>query len=254
MAVDAELANALKAAKSKPMFFAFVAKGTEGKLLVAKAKVPAKEVAEAKKASGGGTVFQGRCVYEGDTLVCELPKEGPGTLAGLIKKTIKNEAGLSMNVTLRVNAALAESEGGENQEEAAGAISEAAPPTAPPSAADPRAAKVTQRLNSMSASIKAAMAGPNKTRVQTLFVAANAALKNHDYDAATKSLNELEPLITTAPTTATPPAPPPVDHDGAAVVKRLNAISGDIKAALAGPKKAEVQAALRGRQCRDQES
>src|ERR1700691_3057758 len=90
---DAELANGLKTAKSKLMFFAFVAKGAEGRLLVAKAKVPAKETADAKKACGGGTIYQGRCVYEGDTMFFEVPVEPPGTLAALIKKIIKTEAG-----------------------------------------------------------------------------------------------------------------------------------------------------------------
>ena len=39
---DAELTAALKQAKSKKMFFAFVPKGTDGKLIISKAKIPAK--------------------------------------------------------------------------------------------------------------------------------------------------------------------------------------------------------------------
>ncbi len=240
---QAQLAASLKQAKSKPMFFAFVAKGTEGKLLVEKNKVPAKDTAQAKKDCGGGTIFQGRCLYEGDTMVFEVPKEPPGSLLALLKKVIKAEAGLTMNVAFRVNAALAEGEGGETETEA---IPTAPPmaPTAPPPQPDPRAAQVINRLNAMSAGIKTALAGPNKARVQTLFVSANAAIKKNDYDAAVKALDELEPL-TAGPPTA-PPPPPTTESsapssDGAAVTKRLNALSADIKTALAGPNKAAVQ-------------
>jgi hypothetical protein len=235
MAVDTELVNALKAAKTKPMFFAFVAKGTECKLLVAKAKIPAKVTAEAKKSSGGGTLFKGRCQFESETstMVFEVPKAPPGTLAASIKKVIKTDAGQTMNVEVRVNAALAEEEGDAAESQ------EAAPPATPP--ADPRAALVIKRLNTISAGIKAALAGPNKAKVQTLFVATNAAIKNHDYPAAEKSLDELEPLVTGTSAGAGGAPPPGSEPDGATVMKRLNALTADIKAALAGPNKAAVQ-------------
>jgi hypothetical protein len=46
-----------------------------------------------------------------------------------------------------------------------------------------------------------------------------------------------------APTTAPPKAPPALPQaDGAEVIKRLNAMTADIKTALAGPNKAQVQA------------
>jgi uncharacterized protein YqeY len=98
---------------------------------------------------------------------------------------------------------------------------------------------VVKRLNTMTAGIKTAMTGPNKAKVQTLFVGANAAIKNHDYDAADKSLDELEPLI--AETSSESPKPTPTAPDGAAVMKRLNAMSADIKTAMAGPNKTAVQ-------------
>ena len=62
MAANAELTNALKAAKTKPMSFAFVAKGSEGRLLVDKKKIPPKDVDAAKKECGGGTIYKGRCL------------------------------------------------------------------------------------------------------------------------------------------------------------------------------------------------
>ena len=46
------------------MFFALVAKGSEGKLLVDKKNISAKETADAKKECGGGTIYKGRCTGE----------------------------------------------------------------------------------------------------------------------------------------------------------------------------------------------
>ncbi len=48
--VDTELLVALKQAKTKKMFFAYVPRGgADGKLMVAKKKIAPKEIAEAKK-------------------------------------------------------------------------------------------------------------------------------------------------------------------------------------------------------------
>ena len=62
-AADEALAAAIKAAKGKPMYFAFIPKGTaDGKLIVAKAKIPPAVIAAAKKELGGGTPVTGKCV------------------------------------------------------------------------------------------------------------------------------------------------------------------------------------------------
>ena len=97
------------------------------------------------------------------------------------------------------------------------------------------------RLNGMTASIKAALAGPNKARVQTLFVSVSGLIKNKDFAQAGAALDELEPLVA-APSTAPPAPAAQTPSAGAAVIKRLNAMSADIKAALGGPNKARVQA------------
>ena len=61
-AEDPELALALKAAKGKKMYFAFIPKGAgDGKLIVSKKKIPPKLIAEARKEIGGGTPVTGRC-------------------------------------------------------------------------------------------------------------------------------------------------------------------------------------------------
>jgi hypothetical protein len=73
VSIDNGLATSLKQARGgKPLRFAFVAKGTEGSLLVAKSIKP-KEVAETRKELGGGQVYQGRVVGEEGTLFGTLP-------------------------------------------------------------------------------------------------------------------------------------------------------------------------------------
>src|SRR5262249_26969180 len=104
-------------------------------------------------------------------------------------------------------------------------------PPAPPLTAQ-GGAEVIRRLNAISGGIKTAMAGPNRARVQALFVAVNSQIKNKDFVPAAKLLDELEPLVRQIPTPS---------QGGAEAIRRLNAMSGDIKAALTGPNKARVQ-------------
>ncbi len=103
MAVDAQLATALKTAKTRPQSFAFVAKGAaDGALLVSQAKVKPQDITDAKAKAGGGTVWNGRCFDENGTLIFEVAKEPPGTLAGAIRKVIARDAGLTLHVEVRV--------------------------------------------------------------------------------------------------------------------------------------------------------
>src|SRR5262249_30784021 len=108
--VDSKLVAALKQAKTTPMFFVFVAKGNEGKLLVDKKKISPKDAADAKKACGGGTIYKGRCQGEEGKLVFEIGKEAPGTLSALTKKIIKQTAGLTLDVEYRFAQDLANEE------------------------------------------------------------------------------------------------------------------------------------------------
>jgi hypothetical protein len=71
---DANLTAALKQAKSTKVFFAFVPKGSDGKLIVSKTKIPPKQIAEAKKDMGGGTAVTGNCFADGSTLVFQVAK------------------------------------------------------------------------------------------------------------------------------------------------------------------------------------
>src|SRR5688572_22156050 len=129
--VDTKLVTGLRQAKTSPMFFAFIAKGaTDGALLVAKKKIPMKEINEAKAACGGKLVFQGRCVSEEGKMVFEMAKEPPGTLAKQIKTIIHRDAGMNMQVETRVAPDLAE-EGESDTAPTAQGTPPGAPPTPP---------------------------------------------------------------------------------------------------------------------------
>src|SRR5215471_6667325 len=118
--LDKDLTTTLKAARGgKPMQFAFLPKGSEGKLLVAK-KVPPKQIAETKKETGASSVFKGRCVGEDGTLVFYVAKEPPGTLLGQLRKRLKEDAGVTYPIEIRVSSD-AEAEPAEGEAAAAGA-------------------------------------------------------------------------------------------------------------------------------------
>jgi hypothetical protein len=112
-------------------------------------------------------------------------------------------------------------------------------PPAPPLPGTPGAA-VMKRINALKAGLAAAIAAksPDLSRIQSLFVAVNGLAKNLDYEQAGKVLDELEPLVKRA---AGAPAAPP---SPATVMKRFNALTAGLKAAIAakGPDVARIQA------------
>jgi hypothetical protein len=235
--IDKDLAEGLKQAKARKMFFAFVPKGgSDGKLLLSKAKVPAKQIAEAKKEIGGGNAVTGKCLGPLNALVFQVVKPAAPALAALIKKVVKRDAGLVVDLDFQQAAdADAEDEAGAGQPPAAAA----APP--PPAGGDLRA-EVMKRLNALVPGAKAALAGPNAARVQALLGSVNGLIKNNDFAQAGRVLDELAPLLAPDTAAAAPLAPPPAGADRAAVLKRLSGLAGAIKAALTGPNGARVQA------------
>jgi hypothetical protein len=79
---DAELATALKQAKGKKMFFAFIPKGgSDGQLIVSKTKIPPKQIAEAKKHLDG--VRQGVQAVEA---LARLPPQANGPCFAYLRK------------------------------------------------------------------------------------------------------------------------------------------------------------------------
>ena len=99
---DAGLAAALKQAKGKKMFFAFVPKGSEGTLIVSKTKISSKQLADAKKEIGGGTPVTGMC-YGGDggKMIFQVAKAAPAQMGAAIKKVIHRDAGLTITPTFQ---------------------------------------------------------------------------------------------------------------------------------------------------------
>jgi len=218
--LDKDLVDGLKAAKSKRAYFALVLKGSnDGALILSKTKVTPADITEAKKKSGGSAVLKGFCQYEDGKYIFETAKEAPATAAQAVKLIVKRDAGMAVHAEFRVST---------DPE----LLADEGPSTATSSQAD------QSKLDG--AAIKAALAGPNKARVQALYVAVNGQIKNKDFAAAAKTLDVLEPLVKQGTPTTTSP------HNEADVIKRLNAMSAEIKAALAGPNKARVQALFAG--------
>jgi hypothetical protein len=229
--LDKDLVEGLKAAKSKRAYFVLVLKGSnDGALILSKTKVPPADIAAAKKQSGGSAVLKGFCQYEDGKYIFETAKEAPATAAQAVKVIMKRDAGMAVHAEFRVNAdpeLLADE----------GESTAATPPQAPP--APPDGALVAQRLHAMTADIKAALTGPNKARVKSLFVAVEGHIGNKDFVEAGKGLDELESLVKQGMHAGSPPQPAP--PDGASLAQRLHAMTEDIKAALAGPNRPHVQ-------------
>jgi hypothetical protein len=191
--IDTDLASALKQAKSKQMFFVFIAKGADGKLLVSKAKIPAKEIAEAKAAIGGGTVWQGRCQDDDGTLVFQVPKEPPGNLDAVVKKIIARDSGLAMTVAFR----LGESE----EDESEGDTTTAPSPTV--DTAGPMTA-IKERIKVLKPQLDARKESDPKTyaALSQKLVTALGSGQAKDFETANSALDEIVAALkgATAPT------------------------------------------------------
>jgi hypothetical protein len=167
---DTELLAALKQAKSKKMFFALVPKGADGKLIVAKKKVLPKDVAAAKKAIGGGTPLTGTCFGEGGTMVFVVAKPAAPTLAAVVKKIAKRDAGLSIDAEFRVS-----SDADAEEPEETGAAAPAAAPAAPAQAAKPAPPdqpnvlglqKALQKLGFYAGNLDGVMSAPTQAAIK----------------------------------------------------------------------------------------
>src|SRR5439155_13904678 len=110
---ELDLAAALKMAKSKKMFFAFLPKGADGTLIISKTKIPAKEIAEAKKELGSSMAVKGRCEGPVGDMTFYVAKEAPATWCKIIKTVAKRDAGLTVVAKFQVAAdAEGEEQGG----------------------------------------------------------------------------------------------------------------------------------------------
>jgi hypothetical protein len=83
-----------------PCHFAFIVKGSAGKLLVGPRKPADKDVAEAKKALGG-SLIRGICFGDGDTIVFQSSLVPNPAWEACVKKLAKADAGMTINAEFR---------------------------------------------------------------------------------------------------------------------------------------------------------
>jgi hypothetical protein len=125
MPAELDLAAMLRMAKGKKMFFAFVPKGMDGRLLVSKTKIPPKLIVEAKQEIGASVVVKGKCFGPINNMVFQVAKPAPATLAAAIKKVAKRDAGMNLIADFQVAA------DAESEEETADGATAGAPAAGP---------------------------------------------------------------------------------------------------------------------------
>jgi hypothetical protein len=133
--LDAELIAALKLAKSKEMFFAFIPKGPEGTLIISKKKIPPKQIADTKRETGGGKPVIGKCFGPIGNMVFKVAKQPSPTLAAAIKKVAKNDAGLTVIADVQVSSDVEDEDMEDTGAPASAATAPAAPAPAAPAVA-----------------------------------------------------------------------------------------------------------------------
>ena len=182
--LDEDLVSGLKDAKSKRCYFALVLKGSnDGGLIVSKSKVQPTEIADAKKKSGGTSLVSGFCSYKDGTYVFETADNAPATADQAVKNIAKRDAGMTVKAEFRLSndPELLADQGGKSTG------------TEKPQQLDDAA--VVKRFNSMTADVKAALAGPNKDRVRSLFSAVNDQMGKKVFVKAGALLDELATLV-----------------------------------------------------------
>ncbi len=100
--IDADLAGALKKAKSKKMNFVLVEKTAgEGTLIVRSDSIPQGKVDEAKNDLGGGKIYKGECSTDPKTgeLIFETDSDVPAVRT--LSAVIKRDAGMNLKVNSR---------------------------------------------------------------------------------------------------------------------------------------------------------
>jgi hypothetical protein len=240
--LDKDLTSTLKAARGgRPMRFAFLPKGSEGKLLVAK-KVPPQEIAETKKEIGASAVFKGRCVGEGGTLVFYVAKEPPGTLLGQLRKRLKEDAGVTYPIEIRVSSD-AEAEPADGEAAAAGAAA------APGTSGGPRAAWEKALAAVEPAYVRGLRDQPDKaSALRAVMGFAQGKATKEDFAGAIVALRKLAEQLAKTPANGakTAPGPEPVSPAGVDLAAQWKAKLAEytpaLKAALAakGPNAAAI--------------
>jgi hypothetical protein len=197
MPEDKELLASVKLAKTRPMYFAFVAKGNDGKLLMDKKKIPPKVADDAKKACGGGTIYVGRAKSEEGVMVFETGKEAPAGIAALTKKILKRDTALNLEVEYRV-ATDVEGEDVGDSGAPTGADVPPAPPAPPaPTAAPDIAARVASRLKTLVPAVKKveALGSPLAAQAKAQIAEASKLFLAKQFEPASAGLDRGEALL-----------------------------------------------------------
>lgn len=99
---EPELQAMLKQAKKKPRNFAAAMKGSDIALVVSKKAIKTSQIKELRAAVGASKCAVGVCQGEGSTMVFRTTDPLPDKAAKLLKALIKEEAGLSMKVEIKI--------------------------------------------------------------------------------------------------------------------------------------------------------
>jgi hypothetical protein len=193
---DQALNLALKQAKGKKFFFAFVPKGSDGKLIVSKKKIPPKEIADAKKEIGGGTPVTGKCIGEGNTMVFHVAKPTAPALAAIVKKVIHRDALLNLVAEFLV---ASDADADEPDAAAAGGAAAAAPKQTPPPAppAPPAAGAAKTSPNAGALNLGPWQAARQEAIKDLMALAKKVAATKHG--AAAGVLKEINSIIVKLP-------------------------------------------------------
>jgi hypothetical protein len=218
------LKRVLASQGKKAFFFAYALgkrkdKKGDGELIIRRSKL--------KKAEVEAALVETPEYYEGRCWIGDRPENaetvyflgtGKKLSASLIPKMVKTAKLLTTrqydfqlpSADEETRASRLSEDTGEEVPSAAAPADEAIPP--PPSAPPPPPVDGTalmRRFNGLTAAIKVALTGPDKERIQQLFVAIGSALKNKDFLEAQKLLDELEPLVKRVPTPSSTTAAKP---------------------------------------------
>ena len=101
---EKDLAAALRQAHVRNMFFAFILKGRDGKLIASACEIPLKEIEKAKKDLDGATAVTGTFFGPIGHITFQVAEPPLTSLDSLLPKVIKRDTGLTVRVEVQVEA------------------------------------------------------------------------------------------------------------------------------------------------------
>jgi hypothetical protein len=259
--LDDELVAGLKLAKTKRCYFALVVKGaTDGALVISKQKVPPVLITLAKKQCGGSAVVKGAVFFEDGKYVFETAKVQAATMPNALKAIAKRDAGMSIVAVCRVGTNPDLLDDDDRQQAAAGGeanktLKESGPEAKAKTTDAPKPsleAAYQARVKSLTDDLKKAITSgtPAGNEAKLRFSESQLFSRKKDFAKAMPLLDAVEDrikeaLAAIAGSAASRQTAKSRDGVGAAdgpqLTKRLNALTADIKLALAGRNQARVK-------------